>query len=122
MKKLGQVPLLEEVAVGTIGEGAAMEFMGFSQNAITEKQVNQILKDPENQKLPKKLGDQYALISHLCSRASEKIARKGAGKLLSRLPVEMSILLVRDLLRVHPAFVAEGNCIDFLKEHGELLN
>ena len=49
MKTMGQVPLLEEVAVGTVGEGAAMEFMGFSQNAITEKQVNKILKDPQNE-------------------------------------------------------------------------
>ena len=122
MKTLGQVPLLEEVAVGTVGEGAAMEFMGFSENAITEKQVNLILKDPQNEMLPKKLGDQYALISHLCSRSSEKGVRTGAGHLLSRLPVEMSVLLVRDLLKVHPAFVADPRCSEFLREHGELLN
>ena len=98
-----------------------MEFMGYSQNAISEKQVNEILKDPEHSKLPKKLGDQYALISHLCSRASEKNVLKGAGFLLSRLPVEMSVLLVRDLLKVHPAFVANKQCNEFLSEHGELV-
>jgi hypothetical protein len=122
IKNLGLVSMLEEVAVGTIGEGAAVEFIGFSQNAITEKQVNQILNDPENEKLPKKLGDQYALISHLCSRATEKNVRKGAGVLLSRLPVEMSVLLVRDLLKVYPAFAANPQCNSFLGEHGELLN
>ncbi len=122
LKGMGRVSHLEEIAVGTVGEGAAMEFMGYSQNALTEEQVEEILKDPEQAKLPKKLGDQYALISHLCSRAGESRTRKGASKLLPRLPVEMSVLLVRDLLRVHPAFAAEPPCIEFLREHGELLN
>jgi hypothetical protein len=34
----------------------------------------------------------------------------------------MSVLLVRDLLKVHPAFVADPRCSDFLREHGELFN
>ena len=47
--------------------------------------------------------------------------RKAAGKLLSRLPVEMSVLLVRDLLKVHPPFMADPNCAAFRRKFG-LLN
>jgi hypothetical protein len=121
LKRLGESSLFDEVAVGTVGEGAAVEFSGFRQNALSEQQVQRILKNPLKEQLPERLGDQYALISHLCSRASEGPVRNAAGLLLGRLPVEMSVLLTRDLLRSFPVFAADPNCMSFLQEHEDLL-
>ena len=36
---------MDEVAVGTVGEAAAIEFSGFRQNALTG-QVQNLLRDP----------------------------------------------------------------------------
>ena len=80
-----------------------------------------ILDDPAKAKLPKKLGDQYALISYLCSLASEKKARKAAGKLLSRFPAELALLLARDMLRANPIFTSEKGYLEFVSEHRDLL-
>jgi len=35
--------------------------------------------------------------------------------------VEMSVLLVRDLLKVHPPFMADPNCAAFLQKNSDLL-
>jgi hypothetical protein len=122
LKRFGPGAVFDEIAVGTVGEGAAVEFSGYSQNAITEEQVRAIILDPENAPLPDKLGDQYALISYLSSCALETKTQRAAGKLLPRLGVEMAVLLVRDLFRAYPPFAAEPACLEFLKKHGALLN
>ena len=121
LKSLGFTTLMDEVAVGTVGEAAAIESSGFRQNALTEEQVENLLRDPENEKLPEGLGDLYALLSYLTTQANKASVRKAAGKLLSRLPVEMSVLLVRDLLKVHPPFMADPNCAAFLQKNSDLL-
>ncbi len=121
LKRVGDSPLFEELAVGTVGEGAALEFSGFQQDALSEAQVQALLEHPETEPLPERLGDQYALISHLCSRGAEPRVQEAAGVLLGRLPVEMGVLLTRDLLRKFPGFAAHPHCIRFFKQQGALL-
>jgi hypothetical protein len=110
-----------DVFVGIVGEGAAMEFLGFCDSAITEEKIQVILDDPSNAELPKKLGDQYALISYLCASATEKQVRNAAGELLNRLSPELGVLLARDMLHANPAFVREKGYLEFVKAHRELL-
>ena len=113
--------LIDEISVGTVGEATAIEFMGYLQNGLDEKRAQKILDDPENAEIPDDLGNLYALASHICSRASEKKVRSGAGRLLFRLPKEISVLIVRDLLRITPSFAAEDSCDEFLRENERLL-
>ena len=113
--------LIDEISAGTVGEATAIEFMGYLQNGLDEKRAQKILDDPENAEIPDDLGNLYALASHICSRASEKKVRSGAGRLLFRLPKEISVLIVRDLLRITPSFAAEDSCDEFLRENERLL-
>ncbi len=110
-----------DVFIGIVGEGAAMEFLGFCDTAITEEKIQVILDDPINAPLPRKLGDQYALISYLCSLASDKTVRHAGAKLLDRFSPELSVLLVRDMLRANSAFAREKGYLDFVSEHREML-
>ncbi len=108
-----------DVFIGIVGEGAAMEFVGFCDSAITEEKIQVILNDPANAVLPKKLGDQYALISYLCSLATDKQSRSAAGVLLNRLSPELGVLLVRDMLHANPLFSSEKGYLDFISQHRE---
>ena len=110
-----------DVFIGIVGEGAAMEFLGFCDSAITEEKIQSILRDPDNAPLPKKLGDQYALISYLCSQASDGQLRSAAAMLLERLSPELGVLMARDMLNASPAFSQEKGFIEFIAKHQELL-
>ena len=118
---LGLSPDVLDVLIGIVGEGAAMEFIGFCDTAITEERIQAILIDPEHAELPEKLGDQYALISYLCSLKSDKEARKAAGILLNRFSPELAVLLARDMLRTNPAFSGNAGYLDFVAKHKDLL-
>lgn len=110
-----------DVFIGIVGEGAAMEFLGFCDSAITEEKIQVILDDPLNAELPENLGDQYALISYLCALASDNQIRIAAGKLLNRLSPELGVLLGRDMLHANPAFAREKGYLEFVAAHRELL-
>ncbi len=118
---LGLSPDVLDVLIGIVGEGAAMEFIGFCDTAITEERIQAILKDPENAELPEKLGDQYALISYLCSLKSDKTAQKAAGTLLNRFSPELAVLLARDMLRTNPGFSGNAGYLEFVANHKDLL-
>jgi hypothetical protein len=98
-----------------------MEFLGFSERALTEKALLKILAEPETAKLPKKVGDLYALITYISSRGKEDEIVQPAAKLLNRLSPELAVLLSRDLLRVNPKFARQKGYIDFVREHSDLL-
>jgi len=118
---LGLSPDVLDVLIGIVGEGAAMEFIGFCDTAITEERIQAILKDPENAELPEKLGDQYALISYLCSLKADKSAQKAAGTLLNRFSPELAVLLARDMLRTNPGFSGNAGYLKFVAKHKDLL-
>ncbi len=108
--RLGVASSSLDVFMGIVGEGAAMEFVGFCESAITEEMIQVIIDDPENAELPEKLGDQYAMISYLCAVAKEKKVRTAAGALLSR-----------DMLQANPTFAREKGYLEFIKIHREML-
>jgi hypothetical protein len=110
-----------DVLIGIVGEGAALEFLGFCDNAISEELIKEIIKDPTKAELPTELGNIYALISYLSSRSKEAKVMKAAAKLLIRLNPEMAVLLVRDIIRVNPKIVSEAGYLKFVEQHSDLL-
>ena len=121
LESLGSPKDASDVLIGIVGEGAAMEFLGFCDDTISEELIKEIIKDPANAKLPIELGSTYALISYLSSRSKEAKVMKAAAKLLSRLNPEMAVLLVRDIIRVNPKIVSESGYLKFVKQHSDLL-
>jgi hypothetical protein len=119
--KLGISSSAADVYSGIVGVGAAIEFLGFCENAITEEQIMSILADPSHAELPELIGDQYALISYLCALGVEKKYHHAVGILLNRIAPELGVLLIRDMLRVSPVFATNKGYIQFIRDHKELL-
>ena len=97
------------------------EFQGFCDGAITEEQIINILNDPTNAPLPKKLGDQYSLISYICAQASVAANRKAAGILINRFSPELGVLLARDMLKANPTFATDKGFLQFVTEHKDFI-
>src|SRR6266545_1713827 len=118
---LGRPTDAADVILGIVGEGAATEFLGYCDRAISEEALLAILADPTNAALPRTLGDQYALIAYITANARQREIVDAAGVLIGRLSPELAVLLIRDLLRVDPMFVRHRAYKDFIARHAQLL-
>ncbi|HYT88895.1 MAG TPA: MoxR family ATPase [Gemmataceae bacterium] len=118
---LGRPTDAADVILGIVGEGAATEFLGYCDRAISEEALLAILADPTNAALPRTLGDQYALIAYITANARQREVIDAAGVLIGRLSPELAVLLIRDLLRVDPMFVRHRAYKDFIARHAQLL-
>ena len=98
-----------------------MEFLGYCENAISEEIINKIINDPEKAKLPKKLGDQYALISYLTFKIEKQNVSKATETLLNRLSPELGVLLLRNCLQASPKFATRKGAQAFAAKHNALL-
>ncbi|MFC1791042.1 AAA family ATPase [Gemmatimonadota bacterium] len=121
LHEFGSIGKAEDILLGVIGEGPALEFINYAENALQEEEVRRILADPEHADLPEELGDLYALVSYVTAQAKDKAIRQAGGKLLPRLDPEFGVLLVRDLLSAAPSFISNKDCSRFLAEHKELI-
>jgi hypothetical protein len=107
--------------IGTIGEGATIEFVSYCEKALTVEAVRKILANPEKAKLPEKLGDQYALISYVSYEAKDPKTLNAAGVLINRLSPELGVLLLRNLIQKNPKFSLNKNAISFVSAHQNLI-
>jgi hypothetical protein len=121
LKAVGDFHAGQDILLGIVGEGAAIEFLGYCEQAIGEEAIRAIIDDPENASLPINLGDQYALISYVAANATQNEVMRAAGVLAGRLQPELGVLLVRDVLRVNPRFVQDSGYRQFISEHKELI-
>ena len=121
LKKMGGSKDAQDVILGIIGEGAAVEFMGYCDSAISEETIKKIMADPEKASLPKKLADQYALISYVTGMANNKKSLDAAAVLLNRLKPELAVLLLRNILQVQPRFMVNKGVKKFMADHKELV-
>jgi AAA domain (dynein-related subfamily) len=121
ISRMGSLTACADVLVGTVGEGAASELLSYEKRSITEKQVNDIIKNPDTASLPVALGDVYALVSYLVSSAHVSSMSHVIGRLLNRLSPEMAILLARDVLRVQPKLRKDPGFQSFIQQHAKSL-
>ena len=119
--RMGGFKDTEDVILGIIGEGAAIEFMAYCQNAISEEKIKKIIADPENAALPRKLSDQYALISYLTGMADKKETLNAAGIIINRLKPELAVLLLRNILQLQPKFMVQAQVRKFMSTHKDLV-
>lgn len=118
---LGQTKNVQDILIGTVGEAAAIEFMGYCDNAISADAIKAILADPENAKLPGSLGDQYALISHVTAVVKDPAMLDAAASLMLRLKPELGVLLLRNVLQKQPRFATHKKIVEFMKNHKDLI-
>jgi MoxR-like ATPase len=121
VKALGHARDAADVILGIVGEGAAAEFLGYCEQAISEETILAILADAANAALPEALGDLYALLAYVTANARQPDVAQAAAVLIGRLSPELAVLLIRDLLRVDPLFVRQRAYREFVARHAELL-
>lgn len=87
---------------GAIGEGAAVEFMAYSEIYKTLPSINQILADPINGwQVPEEPSERYAITTMLAYNAnSNNITTIVAA--IERLPLEFQIITLQDIYKKHP--------------------
>ena len=110
-----------DVVLGIIGEGAALEFLGYCESSISAELIEEIILDPEKSTLPKKLGDQYALISYIAYKIEKQNVSKAAEIIINRLKPELGVLLLRNCLQAHPKFASRKGVREFTANHKSLL-
>jgi hypothetical protein len=121
IKVIGSVKDATDLITGIVGEGATAEFLGYCTSALQQEQIEQILAEPDTATLPAGLADQYALIAYIAYHAKEQRVTRAAGRLLSRFSPELSVLMLRDVLRANPRFVTDRGYAMFIAEHAELV-
>ena len=121
LRSFGVAKDAQDILVGTVGEGASIEFIAYCEKALSEEAILAILADPDNATLPANLGDQYALISYVTSAARDTKILDAAAGIVRRLKPELGVLLLRNLLQKQPKFATNKKIIEFIKAHKELI-
>ena len=121
VKEIGATDDVHDILSGVVGEGAAIEYLGYCKNALSEEAIKKILESPDSASLPEDIGDRYALISYIATRSKDDDALSAAGKIIHRLPPEFGVLLARDLLGANPDFALNTDYQQFIARHGEML-
>lgn len=92
---------LFELIKGTIGEGAAGEFIGFVRDIKDMPDIDSIMMDPKGAKLPGSQSVMHAVITTL----SDKTKASNFGRLMgyvTRLPTEFQIVYARHAIAKDP--------------------
>ena len=113
--------LVDDLVTGIVGEAAEIEFLAYCSDAIREEEILRIIRSPARAKLPKKLSDMYALVSYIAVKASDAEIRDAASVLIGRLSPELGVLLLRNILTVHPRFAVAKGVRDFMAKHQNLI-
>ena len=119
--KFGSPAKARDVIPGIVGTGPAVEFLTFAKKAVLRKEIDAIIADPAGATIPTELDRLCVLVSFLVAGAQNDGILKIVPTLLPRLPVEFSIVLLRDLIRCRPQIVQKKGVSDFLKTNKVML-
>lgn len=109
-----------ELLSGTVGAGAATEFIGFLRICRDLPDVDGILAEPAKSAVPDDTAVLYALCGALARRVDPKNA-KSAIQYANRLPGEFSVLLVKDIIRLRPELLKSQVFIEWGVAHQDIL-
>ena len=91
-----------EMLKGTVGDGAAAEFVAFLQVYRDLPSIDQIMLDADGTPVPTSPNVQYALATALGAKVKKDTFDR-IMKYVDRMPVEFQVLMVRDSVRSVPA-------------------
>src|ERR1700735_3253440 len=86
-----------EMILGTIGEGASIEFDAYLRTARELPAIEAIIRDPAKAQVPKSPAQLYALVTSLAQYTRER--GESAMKYVARMPAEFALLYVMDVRR-----------------------
>lgn len=95
---------------GTITSGVAVDFVQFTKVFNNLVSISEILKDPENCRIPNDIGSKWAITSHMMEKVTEDNL-DDLSTYVNRFTIDFRILFFRSILvrnpklRQHPAFI-----------------
>lgn len=116
---LGKVPHDAELEcfTGAVGEGPAAEFMSFLQIHRQLPNIDALIMDPDSYDVPEEPAIRFAVATGIAHRTTmdnfERIMR-----FANRLPIEFTVLVVRDAIKVCPRVVGTRAYIEFASTTG----
>jgi len=113
-------PLFAELLEGTVGKGAATEFIAFSRVRRQLPDIRRIFTDPLGVELP---GDP-ALLSATCEMVGRSAAPEHAEEVFrfaDRLPDEFGVLLVREAVRSCGELVNTSHFVSWSTKNAQVL-
>lgn len=117
MEKLtDHLPLL----AGTVGEGAAREFMGFCSIFDSLPTIAQIKANPTGTDVPREPGTLFALAGSIGSNLAEANA-DGVLKYVNRMPVEFQVTALRDAIMRNPKLMRVPAMVEWRKQNASEL-
>jgi len=101
---------------GTIGEGAALEFLGFTQIFEDLPNVKQIISDPEGVYFKPEPTIHYALTGLIGSITDATNIDK-IILLINRLPLEFQVITMQNLMRINNSLIKTKELQDWLTKN-----
>ena len=112
--------LFREMVAGTVGASAAAEFMGFLKVWNQLPRLQDILNDPHGMALPRDPAVLFAL-SEMLGRAMTMDNAQEIMAFAARLPVEFSVLLVREAVRLDNGLVNTRAFEQWARDNAQVL-
>jgi len=109
-----------DLASGVTGEGHATEFIGFMRIFRSLPDPDMVLMAPDKADVPEDPATLYAICGAIAHKASDQNIGR-VIKYANRLPVEFSVLLVRDCVKKDEDLVKTRAFIDWASKHSDVL-
>lgn len=105
---------------GTIGEGVAVEFIGFLKEAANLPSIDQILLAPDKVEVPKSVSTKHALISALETQTTPTNLER-LMKYVKRMDKEFEVVFLTSAMRHNDALKSTKFFIDWTRENRSIL-
>lgn len=109
-----------ETIAGSVGMGAAAEFIGFLKVYHDLPNISAILTDPKGTSIPTEPSALFAVVSALVNEIKDKNANK-VFTYVNRLPADFSVLFVRDAIRKNPDIQNSKGFIEWALSHKDIV-
>lgn len=113
-------PLMMKKLAGTLSEGVAREFIGYSKVMNNLPTLTQIMADPLGMNIPTDLSTTWALSGMLASKMDDKNAAV-LMQCLQRLPIELQVFGLRDAIRRTPTLKKHNAIVQWVVKNGQEL-
>lgn len=109
-----------DLAKGVVGEGYAAEFIGFLKIYKNLPDPDMVLMAPGKAVVPTDPATLYAICGAVARKASDQ-NMKNVVEYANRLPVEFSVLLIRDCINRDAALLKTRAFIEWTSKHSDVL-
>lgn len=111
---------IRALITGAVGEGAATEYLAFLTACDQLPSVEEVLASPDTIELPDDPAVVYALCESVAREASDDVIPQIAV-LAARLPIEFSVLLMRDSAATSPSIVETPSFANWACANSDIL-